>query len=373
MAVNIGAGTSLGTPNIPFLTPLQPITIAPAQAWTVPPGAWTLVSGNGYAELEIFEPTIPGGLGIWRSAEYPSDAPFQIDSDGSNYRLINRTGCPTAAIITNTGSSYTSAPTVVSSAGGSTWAAVVGGSINTSVTVTTAGAYNYVPTLVFSPPPAGGVRAAGYAVLAAGAITSVTVTNAGAGYTTAPTITIVPDPRETAAGGGVLTVNATLANSQKVTAVYCTDPGTAAQTSTPTLTFSGGGGGGGAATVLMNYTITGFTVTNKGSSYGNSVNFLVTTGPYQSTATSAVTDPQLDVGANRSRRAWLYGYTNSTGNVIASNTSLTTIDAGWGFQQAPSLYIMPDWGNTTAVAVSANIVATVGGTNDTWYVQRTGG
>ena len=84
-----------------------------------------------------------------------------IVADGTNWRLINRTGCPTAAVITNVGSGYTSAPTVTASAGGSLWKAIVGGAINTTVTVTTAGTYNYVPTIVFSAPPAGGINATG--------------------------------------------------------------------------------------------------------------------------------------------------------------------------------------------------------------------
>lgn len=370
MAINLGGSTSLGTPTLPFLNPQIPITIAPAQAWTVPPGSWVMTSGNGYATLEFYE----SGTGMWRPAQYPLEGPFDLDSDGGNYRIINRTGCPTGAIITNTGSSYTSAPTVVSGAGGSLWSAIVGGSINTSVTVTTAGSYNYVPTLIFDAPPAGGVRAAGFAVIAAGAISSVTVTNVGAGYTSAPKITIVADPRETGTGGGALTVNATLTNSQKVTAVICTDPGTVAQTSTPNLTFSGGGGGGAAATAIMNYTVTGFTVTNKGSSLGTSARFLVESEYPFSTAVSAETDPQLDVGIANSRMARLVGFTNSTGNAIASNTSLLTIDAGWGFQQAPSLYILPNYDSTVGTTgfVQTTLAATVGGSNDTWYMQRQG-
>lgn len=371
MAIKFGGGVSLGTPNTPFLSALQPLTIAPAQCWMLPPGPVTLVPGQGYAGLEVYD----SGSQVWRPAEYPPKSQFTVDSDGTNYRIINRTGCPVGAIITDNGSSYTSAPTVAVSAGGSAWTAIVGGSINTTVTVTTAGSYSYIPTLTFSAPPAGGVRASGYAVLSNSTISSVTVTNAGAGYTSAPTITITQDPRDTGTGGGVLTVNSTLTNSQRVTAVICTDPGTAAQTSTPTLTFSGGAGGGAAATVLMNYTVTGFTVTNKGSSLGTSSDFLVTSGQWQTTTTSSgsVVDPQFDVNVASFRQAWLRGYTNSTGNAIASNTSLTTIDAGWGFQRAPSLYVIPNF-DTAVVGgfVATTLAATVGGTNDTWFIQLTG-
>lgn len=369
MAITIGGGLSLGTPSLPFINNPAPITIAPAQVFMVPPGKHIVYGGSGYASLEVYDSM----TGFWDPAQYPPLQPVLIDSDGANYRIINRTGCPTGAIITNTGSSYTSVPTAAISTGGSKWVCVVGGSINTSVTVTTAGTYNYVPSIFFSAPPPGGVRAAGYVTLSAAAISTVTVTNAGAGYLTAPTVTIVPDPRETGSGGGVLTVNATLQNAQKVTAIYCTDPGTTAQTTTPTLSFSGGGGGGAAATVIMNYTVTGYTVTNKGSSLGTSGNFIVESGAYQSTATSAVTDPQLDVGVANSRMARLLGYTNSSGNAIASNTSLTTIDAGWGFQQAPSLYIIPDINSAVPSGfVATTLAATVGGSNDTWYIQNLG-
>ena len=60
-----------------------------------------------------------------------------VDSDGQNYRLANLTGCPVGALMTNVGSGYTSAPTVAASAGSSAWTAVVGGAINSTVTVTT--------------------------------------------------------------------------------------------------------------------------------------------------------------------------------------------------------------------------------------------
>ncbi|WEM34268.1 tail sheath protein [Xanthomonas phage X1] len=59
-----------------------------------------------------------------------------------------------------------------------------------SVTVGAGGTgYTAAPTVTFSLPATGGVRATGTATVTAGAVTGVTITNAGSGYVTAPTIT----------------------------------------------------------------------------------------------------------------------------------------------------------------------------------------
>lgn len=49
--------------------------------------------------------------------------------------------------------------------------------------------YATAPTVTFSLPAGGGVRATGTATVAAGAVTGITITNAGSGYTSAPTVT----------------------------------------------------------------------------------------------------------------------------------------------------------------------------------------
>ncbi len=350
-------------PSIKFVDAPVPITLAGATSYIIPPGPHAINPGQ-YTELQQFD----GVAGIWRKARYPGTDPYVVDSDGCNYRLFNTTGCAVGALITNGGTSYTSAPAITASFGGSLWSAIVGGSINTTVTVTTAGVYNYIPTLKFSDPPAGGIRPSAIAVLGAGGISSVTVVNAGAGYAVAPTITIVPDPRETGTQGGVLTVNATLANVGVVTAVICTDPGTSTSTSVPTLTFTGGTTSTAAsATALMNFTVTGFTVVSQGSSFGTSVPFLVESfGPVIPAAAATSVDPQLDAQLNFQRTARLMGFTNSSGNVIASATSLTTLDAGWGFYSTPSLVVISPFIPT----VAASLTAIVGATTDTSTTQK---
>ena len=368
MAILISGSVTLGsaTPSIPYRTAPLPISLSGGQSYQLPPGPFT-INGGPYTELQQYD----GVAGIWRTARLPGGTPYNVDSDGANYRLFNTTGMAVAAMVTNGGTSYTSAPVITSSFGGSKWSALVGGSINTTVTVTTAGSYIYPPTLIFSDPPAGGIRASATVSISGGGLGTVTVVNAGAGYTTAPTVTIVPDARETGTQGGVLTVNATLANVGVVTAVICTDPGTSTSTSVPTLTFSGGTTSTAAsATAIMNFVVNGFTVTSVGSSLGTSLPLLIQSLGYQTTAAAAATsvDPQLDVGVHFSRAARLLGFSNSTGGLIASNTSLTTIDAGWGFQQAPSLIVTPTFLGTTAI--SPSIVAVVGPIVDTVTIQR---
>lgn len=374
MAVLIGSGVSQGSstavggiPNLPFIAGPGPISLAGAQAFIIPPGPHFINPGQ-YSSIQSFDSV----LAQWRQAQFPAGAPTHVESDGANYRLINTTGCPVGAIITNKGSGYTNGIGVVAAAintGGSTWSVITGGSINTTLIATTAGKYNYKPTLVFSAPPPGGVRATAVATLTGGGLDIGSVINAGAGYTTAPTITIVPDPRETATQGGVLTVNATLANSGAITAVICTDPGTTVQTSTPTLTFSGGGGSSAAATVLMNYTVTGFTVGTAGAVYGNAQPFLVMSGSGISTASlaSGIVDPILDTGIALSRQAIIGGTSTSGGAVTA--TGAVIVDAGWGFQRIPDLYVLPS-GTGALPTTTAIVTATVGATTDTCFIQK---
>lgn len=360
----IGGQTGAGAiPSLPFNSGPYPVTLPGAASFLIPPGPH-LINPGQYSELQTFDSV----LGAWRKAEYPWTGPIEIPSDGSNWRLFNTTGCPVAADITNVGSAYTSAPAVAVSAGGSLWTAIVGGSINTTVTVTTAGSYNYVPTIVFSAPTQPGIRASGVVVISGGAISSVTVTNAGAGYVTAPTITIIADPRETGTQGGKLTVNATLANSGAITAVICTDPGTAALTSLPTLSFSGGGGTGAAATVLMNWTVTGFTVGTAGAVYGNAQPFLVQSGSGIATDATAggFVNPLIGKGIAQSRQAIIGGTSTSGGAVTA--TGLVVVDGGWGFQRVPDLYVFPS-GTAALPTTIAIVTATVGATTDTSLVQ----
>ena len=311
-------------------------------------------------------------------------------SDGFNYRLINRTGGPQGAIMTTLGSGYTSPPTVVeaTTSGGSLWRAIVGGAINTTVTVTAAGKYNYVPMIVFPQAPAGGITPTAIAVISAGAISSVTVKNRGAGLAVAPVgtlaltsaqaqqfnwstqgnrLVVVQDPRDTAAGGAVLTVNQTLAGSGAVTAVICTDPGSAPVTALPTLVFSGGGGASAAADVIMNWTVTGLTVGTGGAAYGTSLPFIVEgTGLLNASVdASGDVNPAHNLGIVTPRNFRIAG--TSTGGGAATATGAVIEDAGFGIQRVPEANILT--GQITTTAGAATVA--VGGTPDTCWLQQT--
>lgn len=370
-------GYSGGTFAIP---PLE-IALAPLQAYLVPSGEYELMLGR-YSSLEWFDSNINNwrATGVWAGSHI-------FSSDGGNFRLINRTGGPMGAVMTNLGTGYTTTPAVAASAGNSVWLAVVGGALNTTVTVTTAGLFNYPPTIIFPPAPDGGVTATATATLSAGAIASVSMNNRGAGYIVAPvgtinttavnlsqvmanqgnSIIVCQDPRDTAAGGASLTINATLAGSQVVTGILCLDPGNTALTSLPTLTISGGGGASAAATVIMNWTVTGFTVGTAGVAYGNAQPFTVTGSGLvcQTAAASGDTNPQLNVGLTKPRNFLISGTSTAGGAVTATGISID--DAGWGIQQVPNGLIVAGGGAlpTTAGAVTM----TVGGITDVNYLQ----
>lgn len=169
-----------------------------------------------------------------------------VSSDGTNYRVANTVDVPNVVTISNAGSGLTNGyntVTITPSAGGSTYNTIVGGAINTTVTITAGGSgYVAAPILVFNPPTNQGstpyVLPTATCTISGGVINAVTVVNAGAGLVSAPTITIIPQPFDTTGGGGVLTVNATLAGSGTLLAAFVRTYGTAVGASAPTLTFS---------------------------------------------------------------------------------------------------------------------------------------
>jgi hypothetical protein len=240
--------------------------LAPGATYNIPPGDWSLYIGQT-CTLQIFDPL----LLIWRAYGTTQLRSQDIRSDGTNWRVANLTGCAIGAEITNAGSAYTSVPTVTASAGGSTWNAIVGGAISTTVTVGTAGSgYTVPPLVIFQGPPVGGVPATGYATLSGGTVSGITVTTQGAGYTTAPLVGIFPSPQDPNLGN-IVTAKATttLTGSGTVTAILCSFHGTAQSTpaTPPTLTIAGGGGSSAAATAIMCMTISAVTVTGGGTGY----------------------------------------------------------------------------------------------------------
>lgn len=359
MAITAQRGPGIGLPTFGNTNTLQ---LAAGNTQVLAAGQYYVTTGP-YSFLQYLDPITQ----VWRTVTEDTGQSVFVTSDGANLRIANLTGCAVGAILTNVGSAYTSAPTVTASAGNSTWRAIVGGAINSTVTITTAGTlYNFPPQLIVSLPPPGGVPATAVCTVSAGAINAVTVTNQGAGYTTAPTITVVRDPRDTTAGAvtAVLTVNATLAGAGTVTAILNVTQGSAV-TAVPTLTITGGGGASAAATAVMCFTTTGLTVGAGGVAYGNAQPFLVITGGGVVTATpGAVVNPQISTAMFTPRQANYTGTSTAGGAITA--TGLVTNDSGL-FQSVPAGFVIA--GGTGLATTVGQVTMTVGGVSDVSLVQ----
>ncbi|MGE3582791.1 MAG: hypothetical protein AB7J28_15410 [Hyphomonadaceae bacterium] len=342
-----------------YNTSVDQFVLGSGELFLIPPGQW-MVSPGPYSFIQVLDPV----TGLWRTtAQTPNGGARFVSSDGTNYRVANLSGCALGSFITNVGSGYTSAPTVTASAGSSAWTAIVGGAINTTVTIATAGAgYSHKPILLIEPPPAGGVQATAVAAVTAGAISSVTVIDQGAGYTSAPRITVLPDPRDTVTTQAALTT--ALTGSGTITAIVCTDPGTPL-TSVPTLTISGGGGASGAATVVMCFTATGFTVGAGGAAYGNAQPFLVqAVGGRVAGTAGAVVNPSTGVGLLTPRTGFITGTSEAGGAVTATGA---VIEDGGLFARVPSGFVTA--GGSGLATTVAQVTITVGGVNDVLYLQ----
>lgn len=351
------------------------IELAAGQIVQLPAGTYMAALGT-YTSLLWLDPV----TGVYRPiSALPDRASILIDSDGGNYQLGNLTGCVVGALITTAGTLYTNGIgsaqnglVVTASAGGSTWVAVTGGAINSTIAITAGGqTYLYPPILVIDAPPTGGIQATAYCTISAGAINAVTVVNQGAGYVTAPNIRVINDPRDTTGTGGILTVNATLAGSGGLTALYPSNYGTSL-TAVPTFTFtvqSGFAGSGAVATAVMNFVVTGFTVNSgaSGAAYGTSQPFLILTesGVIGTAAAANTAGPIASTGLTRPRMARVSG-TSSAGGKISSVSSVID-DAGFGIQQVPNGIVIGG-GNSLATTIG-QVTITVGGVNDRSWVQ----
>ena len=339
------------------------IALPSGACWPVTPAGNYEVRLGRYTVLQYFDQTLQTWRAVGGGDGIGGGSVHYIYSDGTNFRLANLTGCVVGALLTNHGSGYTSAPVVTASAGGSLWRAVVGGLVNTSVTVSNGGTnYTYQPTVLFSTPPAGGIPATGYATLSGGAVSTVTVTNQGGGYASPPTISFVNDPREgqngVTAGYNAAAV-ATLTGSGTIAGVICIDPGTGGQAAVPTLAFAGGGGSAAAATAIMCWTITAYTPTAGTGYTGNSLLSGLDAFP---TTSPAYTNPATQSGWVKTRNAQILmpesgGAPTATGAVIYD---------GGIYTSTPTSLITT---NGALVTQTATIAFTMGGVTDTSYIS----
>jgi hypothetical protein len=340
------------------------ITLQAGQLYIIPAGTYFAAPGP-YTCIQWLDAV----SGLWRDINADiGTCPGIIDSDGANFRLANLTGCPVAALITNSGSGLTNGigtVNVVPSSGASVWQTVVGGAINATVAITAAGnSYTYPPTLLISAPKVvGGIQATATCTVTAGAITGVSVTNQGAGYLFAPTITVINDQRDTTGNGAILTVNPTLAASGQLTALYPTNPGISLS-APPTFTFSPASSI--AATPIMDFVVLGFTVSQAGAGGGATQPFLIIFAPKLVAGTRALNTagPIADTGIDIPRAAWVQGTTTAGGAVQISGSVI--VDAGYAFQAVPDGYALTGQGIWTTAPW---VVAQVGGITDTSFLH----
>jgi hypothetical protein len=219
-------------------------------SYLLPSGTFLVIAG-ATSTLQFLDPI----KGVWTNLASSSVNGEFVNSDGSNYRLINTVALPTSATITAAGTGYTSEPIVTPSAGSSMWQAVVGGALNIAIGSGGSG-YQAVPIVLIDAPPAGGVQATAYATLTNGVVTAITRLNNGAGYASPPNVYIVPSSTDPSINIVNATAVATLTGAGTITAVLLQNPGMPI-TAVPTLTFTGGGGASAAATVVTNTTTAG--------------------------------------------------------------------------------------------------------------------
>lgn len=368
-----GAGLNLPYSNV-YAIPSNEIAVPAGGLYNIPSGGYLLEAGSS-TYLQFKDPVIND----WRTFPTDGAGDVYINSDGGNYRLANISGCPIGGIITTAGTLYTNGVFVngistttglagiaaTPSSGASTWTCVVGGAINPTVTITNGGTlYTNAPTLIVQAPPSGGLQATATCTISGGVINAVTVTNQGAGYLIAPTITVVNFPGDTTGSGAVLTVNATLTGSGTLTGLYPNYNGSAL-TAVPTLSFSAAAGSGAAATTIMNFVATGVTVTAGGVAYGNAQPFMVMTGGGIVAGTSVLTNPNSTIGLTVPRQANFTGTTTAGGAITA--TGIVVNDGGLGFQAIPQGYVIA--GGSGLATTVGQVTITVGGKSDTSTLQ----
>lgn len=339
-------------------TSTNEVSLAPGQALPIAAGEWLVALGK-YLSLQFLDPV----TGMWRDLRsgVSANTPAYVRSDGFNLRISNMTGCVVGATVTNGGNgSYVQATTTVTpSAGNSTWQPIVGGAINSTITITAPGSNFGIPPLVFiDSPPNPGIQATAIAVLTNNSVSSITVLRQGAGYPVAPNVTILPNPADPNLSSGITNATATcsLTGTGSITAVLLLNPGASVATSM-SLTVAGGGASA-AVTPFFLESITAASITSGGGGYAAGTELSSTNGGYNGSAPAFLGgSPAGFVPRKAQIQLGLTG---------TSITSISTIVDGGLFIETPNALAVTNGVVTTA----ANIALTLGGQNDTAIIQQ---
>lgn len=334
--------------------PTQFFDLQPGLTRIIPAGTW-LLGMDKYSFLQEYD----GVTGMWNDVcgNNVSGQPHYVNSDGVNYRVANLCGCIVGANVTTAGSGYTSAPTVSFANSASAAAtAIVGGAVNTTVTVTNGGTgYTWAPLVYCDAPPVGaGAPATMTCTISSGAVSTVTVNNQGFGYTNAPNLYFVNDPRDTT--GTAATAVATLTGAQTVTGLLITNHGTPATTAQPTITFSSGSA---AAFPIMVRSIGAVTLSNVGSGYSGNV-LVQGWGTGFTAGASVLTNPRwsaspLACGQVNTRVGTLLVGVDAATKLTSAGASL--YDGGIYAGSAPTAVVI---GTTQGTVATVSITAVAG-------------
>ena len=231
--------------------------------------------------------------------------------------------------ITSGGSGYTSFPTVTIAAPTSPYGvqaqaavtSITGGAVS-SIQITNPGyGYTTAPAVTFS-----SGSAAATAVIGSGLVTALTVTNAGSGYTSAPTISF-----SGGGGSGAAAVAGPLTFKTGTIGVVVTNGGTG-YASTPSVVFTGGSPtvAAQATAIMFGGIVTGIVVTNPGAGYTSapSVSFSGGTPTTAATANAVLTSDSLSDVASFQGRTWLSQGRTVYYSAANSYTDFVSVSAG---------------------------------------------
>lgn len=367
------AGSNIGFPG-------QNLSInQPYSASLLSGGIIYLPIGNFYIDCDTQTAVqfFDANTGLWRIFATGSPGqPITVQSDGSNYRVINLSGTISAAGSITAGTLYNQLNATVSfaapAAGTPSYAAtgtpIVGGSVSFAVTSGGTGYSNPMflvqsPTLCGATPGLCIPATISSATLTAGVISSPVVGFAGAGYLVAPIVTVVDAvPAGVTPGAGAV-ITATITNgtpaSGGITGVIMKNPGAGYDgTHIPTITFGGSTGSGASATSLPWMALKSITV--GGTNTGYTAGAVLKTSLGNGTAEANIYD---DIPG---------AFEGSAIAVPAAGVLAAPVieENGGGFQTVP---LVKQVGNATADgSVNATFTAVVGGITNQVIIWQVG-
>ena len=191
--------------------------------------------------------------------------------------------------------------------------------------------YTSAPSVVISgPDQVGGVQANATATIAAGAVTAVTLSNAGTGYTNAANLTITFSGGD---GSGATAIGELLSFKTGTLNLVVVNGGSGYTNAANTIiTISGGGGTGATARpIVAGNVVTQVIMTNTGSNYTNVANVTATVsgGGGNGAVLQAIVNSDQNVGiATFSGRVWIAAGRTVSYSAAGSYSDFTTVSAG---------------------------------------------